>query len=65
MNDDRKDEQVPPGAGLCATCRHAAVVVSDRGNRFVRCTLAETDPSYAKYPALPMRRCPGFQDGPR
>lgn len=46
--------------GLCAACRHAAVVVSRR-SRFLRCRRAERDRGYAKYPTLPVERCAGYE----
>jgi len=49
-----------PPAGLCELCRHAAVLVSDRGSRFLRCQLSFSDPAYPRFPALPVRRCAGF-----
>ena len=51
----------PASAGLCATCRHAAVIVSDRGSRFYRCERAKTDPRFPKYPRLPVVTCAGFE----
>ena len=50
--------------GLCATCLHVAVVLSDRGSAFYRCDLAKTDPRYPKYPGLPVLRCPGWKPRP-
>ena len=44
-------------AGLCATCRHAARITNDRGSVFYRCGQAAIDPSYRKYPVLPVGRC--------
>jgi hypothetical protein len=61
MNEERKSGQVPPQAGLCAACRHAVVVTSDRGSRFVRCARAETDPSFPRYPPLPVLACRGVE----
>ena len=48
-------------AGLCADCRHARVVPSDRGSAFVRCRLADTDQRFSKYPVLPVLACPGYE----
>jgi hypothetical protein len=47
-------------AGLCADCRHARPVTSGRGSTFWRCGLSDTDPSFPKYPRLPVLACPGF-----
>ncbi|HVW05568.1 MAG TPA: hypothetical protein VHB78_11220 [Vicinamibacterales bacterium] len=59
MMNDRPDTQQP--SGLCATCRHARVVMSDRGSRFVQCGRARTEPAYPKYPRLPVLTCPGHE----
>lgn len=49
--------------GLCARCRFAALQRSARGGRFWRCRRADSDPAFARYPPLPVRRCPGFEPG--
>lgn len=46
--------------GLCERCRHVHVVENRRGSRFYRCTLADVDPRFPKYPRLPVLRCDGF-----
>jgi hypothetical protein len=48
--------------GLCACCRHGQAQQSAGGSRFWRCLRATREPGYLKYPPLPMRRCPGFDD---
>jgi hypothetical protein len=55
----------PPRAGLCASCRHVRVVTSDRGSVFVRCAHAAVDPSFAKYPRLPVTACRAYQEAER
>jgi len=47
--------------GLCGGCRWARAVVSARGSRFLRCGRADDDPAFARYPALPLRACAGFE----
>lgn len=54
-------ERVPPHAGLCATCSHVRPVTSDRGSVFVRCAYAALDPSFPKYPRLPVIGCTAYQ----
>ena len=49
---------VPPG--LCATCEHLRLLASRR-SVFVRCGLAATDPSFPRYPPLPVLACRGYQ----
>jgi hypothetical protein len=46
--------------GLCASCEHKKIVENERGSRFVMCRLSKTDPSFPKYPALPVLSCPGY-----
>ena len=55
-------ESAPPAPceGLCATCAHARRVINDRGSVFVRCAHAAVDPSFAKYPRLPMLACRAY-----
>lgn len=57
MVDAREKER----AGLCATCRHARVLRSDRGAVFYQCVRAESEPQYARYPRLPMLDCKGYE----
>ena len=47
-------------AGLCASCEHLRVLASRR-SVFVRCGLAETDPRFPRYPALPVTTCAGYR----
>jgi len=46
--------------GLCATCRHAKTIASDKGSTFLRCGLSDTDPRFPKYPRLPVLTCSGW-----
>src|SRR5262249_16670868 len=46
--------------GLCADCSHAQVITSSRGSTFYLCRLAEVDPRFRRYPALPVRGCEGY-----
>ena len=54
-------ESAPPPSpareGLCATCVHARRLANDRGSVFVRCAHATADPSFPKYPRLPVLAC--------
>jgi len=50
----------PESVGLCLTCSFARVVTSRRGSAFYRCLRAETDARFARYPALPVRTCAGY-----
>jgi uncharacterized protein len=48
-------------AGLCAVCRHARRIRSDRGSVFILCGLSSADPRFPKYPRLPVLSCDGFR----
>jgi hypothetical protein len=48
-------------AGLCADCRFAKVVRSDRGKVFYQCGKFFEDARFPKYPQLPVRTCPAFE----
>ncbi|MBI3871851.1 MAG: hypothetical protein HY304_02105 [candidate division Zixibacteria bacterium] len=48
--------------GLCLSCRHVQRITSDRSSTFYLCTLSFADPRFAKYPSLPVRSCPGFEE---
>lgn len=45
--------------GLCATCRYQRTVSGAR-SAFSLCERSFTDPRFAKYPPLPVWRCPGY-----
>ncbi len=62
MDDSLASGQDRP-PGLCATCRHRRVVTSDRGSRFVLCEKSKTDPSFPKFPRLPVVVCAGYEKG--
>ena len=47
--------------GLCHDCANAQRVTSTRGGTFILCRLSSTDPSYPKYPRLPVLVCDGFR----
>jgi hypothetical protein len=53
----------PPNAGLCAECAHLRLVGSPGRSTFVMCGRARTDPSFARYPRLPVLACAGFERG--
>lgn len=51
----------PATAGLCAACIHMRKIVSDRGSVFFLCQLSKADPSFPKYPRLPVLQCRGYE----
>ena len=54
-----------PGAsvdpGLCARCAHVRVVRSRRGSVFYLCLRSASDPSFPRYPRLPVLACRGYE----
>jgi hypothetical protein len=61
MNDRSTPGQVEDEAvGLCADCAHVQIVVSARGSRFYLCRMSFVDPSFPRYPPLPVIACRGF-----
>ena len=46
--------------GLCADCHFMRKMESDRGSTFYLCQRSATDPSYPKYPRLPVLKCAGY-----
>jgi hypothetical protein len=46
--------------GLCGDCLHSQRIQSARGSTFYRCKLADTDPTFPKYPRLPVVHCAGY-----
>lgn len=51
----------PPEAGLCSTCTQVKLIRSDRGSVFYLCQRSFTDPTFPKYPRLPVLRCSGYE----
>jgi hypothetical protein len=47
--------------GLCVSCRFVDVITSSKESTFYRCRLSETDPSFRRYPMLPVLTCRGYQ----
>lgn len=47
--------------GLCNQCRFQRVIVSARGSQFMLCKRAQSDKRFAKYPAVPVYICHGFE----
>jgi hypothetical protein len=48
-----------PEPGLCGWCMFARRVESARGTVFYLCERSRTDPSFFKYPPLPVVQCTG------
>jgi hypothetical protein len=47
-------------AGLCADCRNARKLGSDRGSIFYLCEHSKVDPAFPKYPRLPVLQCSAY-----
>lgn len=54
-------DRVSADPGLCATCVHLHLLASSR-SVFVRCGKADEDPAFPRYPLLPVRSCPGYEE---
>jgi len=50
--------------GLCADCRNARLIDSSKGSQFLLCQLSQSDPSFPKYPRLPVLACTGYSRNP-
>jgi len=48
-------------AGLCADCRYMRLIESDRQSKFYLCGRSAADPSFPKYPRLPVLQCRGYE----
>ena len=65
MREEDREERLkrlpglPAPPGLCATCEHLQLVASSR-SVFVRCSLADTDSRFPRYPPLPVVACSGY-----
>jgi hypothetical protein len=49
-------------AGLCDRCVHQRLIRNTRGSEFSMCGRSKTQPEYPRYPRLPVRECPGFEE---
>ncbi len=64
MPDQRPDAawlKLGADPGLCAACQHAKLNETRRGTAYLRCTRAEWDPAFPRYPRLPVTDCAGFE----
>jgi hypothetical protein len=50
--------------GLCADCHNARYIESSKGSQFLLCQLSQSDPSFPKYPRLPILACAGYSQKP-
>jgi len=61
MVDPAKELRSAPHAGLCDACAHQQLVRNTRGSTFSLCRRSRDDPSYPRYPRLPVVDCPGYE----
>jgi hypothetical protein len=52
-----------PEAGLCDSCRHQQLVRTTRGSEFSLCRRSRDDPSFPRYPRVPVTQCRGYERG--
>jgi hypothetical protein len=50
-----------PPAGLCDTCAHQRLIRNTRGSTFSLCERSRADPSFPRYPRLPVGECHGWE----
>jgi hypothetical protein len=50
-----------PPAGLCDSCVHQRIVKNTRGSMFSLCERSRTDPSFPRYPRVPVEECRGHE----
>jgi uncharacterized protein YciI len=62
MTTPANPSSLAPVVGLCLTCRWKRVVENRRGSVFLRCARSDVDARFARYPVLPVRSCPGYED---
>lgn len=58
--DESLWERLGGQPGRCRSCRHARLKASER-SVFLRCSLADTDPRFPRYPRLPVVACDGYE----
>ncbi|MFZ0958144.1 MAG: hypothetical protein WAN60_17505 [Candidatus Sulfotelmatobacter sp.] len=59
VSQDR--ESAGSRVGLCTDCHFMRVVESARGSKFYLCGRSATDPTFPKYPRLPVLQCRGYE----
>jgi hypothetical protein len=64
MSAPKSSKEANPRLGLCANCRHARLIESSKGSQFLLCQLSQSDPTFPKYPRLPILACSGYSPKP-
>ena len=47
--------------GLCDTCEHQQIVRNTRGSVFSLCRRSRADPTFPRYPRMPVLECRGHE----
>ena len=47
--------------GLCESCLNTRVIETRTGSTFYMCELSAVDPTFPRYPRLPVLRCRGYR----
>ena len=63
MRQEEEKLGIARAVGLCADCRYMRLIESDRRSKFYLCERSVTDPSFSKYPRLPVLQCGGYETG--
>ncbi|HTY96231.1 MAG TPA: hypothetical protein VMB91_04275 [Solirubrobacteraceae bacterium] len=58
---DRAEAAEIRRVGLCVTCVNRREVPNSRGSVFYLCQLSKSDPTFPRYPRLPVLSCPGYR----
>ena len=61
MGNEHANPTLDPSIGLCSVCDHVIRQETKRGAVFYRCGRADEDPSFRRYPPIPVGQCPGFE----
>ena len=64
MSEPKSSPDANSRLGLCADCLHARLIESSKGSQFLLCQLSQSDPSFPKYPRLPILACAGYTPKP-
>jgi hypothetical protein len=64
MSEAKPTPGTHPRLGLCGDCIHARLIESNKGSQFLLCQLSQSDPTFAKYPRLPVLACSGYSPRP-
>jgi hypothetical protein len=60
MSDPKSSPEANSRLGLCADCIYTRLVESAKGAQFLLCQLSQSDPTFPKYPRLPVLACTGY-----